>query len=119
MSEEKITHRCSKEKEITELKTNGEWVMLKVEKIEVKLDKVYDDVNDVKNILTRGDGKISVLNKEVFGSVSKAGLKQKLENVESMMSQFSAIIKFVKYMIAVSGLNLFAIIVLIINLYIG
>lgn len=54
-------HECNKQIDITVLQTDSKWIKEELVKVVNKIDKMID-------ILTTGEGKISKLNKTIYGN---------------------------------------------------
>ena len=93
-----MTQKCTKEAELAELQTDMKWIKENLKTITPKITNMHDT-------FTKGDGKISTLNKEVFGN-GKPSLKQQITEIEKKFSKWggavSAILFIVQILIAVA-----------------
>lgn len=82
-----IVVKCSKEQELTKLQTDMEWVKKACENMIPKID-------DMHTTFLKGEGKIGVLNKEVFGN-GKKGLRDSVNDLKVRLAYYSGIIAVV------------------------
>jgi len=106
----KREHYCVKEKELAILQTDSEWVKQELIAATKKIDKMID-------ILTKGEGKISRLNKSVYGNGDKENsLSHKVKSNSDYILSQKAQMALIKGMIVIlSTSNLYFIIKLLIG----
>ncbi len=93
----KKDHYCVKEKELAILQTDSEWIKKELISATEKIDKMID-------ILTAGEGKISRINKTVYGNGDKENsvVHRVKINSDYIISQ-KAQVNIMKLLLAVLG----------------
>lgn len=90
--------QCTKEAELAILRTDSEWIKTELKETVKKLDKML-------NILSNGEGKISKLNKSIYGNGKEGIVDIVKSNHDYIISQKAQIILIKTLIVLLSGIN--------------
>ena len=74
-----------------------------VKYLKKSFDSIIPKINEMHETFIRGEGKIKVLNKEVFGDNSN-GLKHDVADLKTTAAKASGVVLFMKWIVGVLGI---------------